>query len=193
VTKYILAGGNDLGFSGYGMSLAEEVYTTVNRPAKILSCFFADPEPWQGELRARDWIVWFRKCFGDETLYDYVRPDTMQSQMLATDVIYLHGGDNQTLVNRLISYPELSQWFEGKVVIGSSAGANFLAQHYWARSKQQVLKGAGILPRNVMVHYGTDDAGGPKTDWQSVEEELTMLDGGRPLLLREGQFQVIEQ
>jgi hypothetical protein len=193
VTTYILAGGNDFGFSGYGTSFAEEVYKTVDRPAKILSCFFADPEPWQWELRARDWEVWFRKYFGNEIVYNYVQPGTVQPQMRAADVIYLHGGDNQTLVGRLVSYPELSQWFEGKVVVGSSAGANYLSQHYWTRSKQQVCKGAGILPCNVMVHCGTDDAGGPKTDWRKVEAELMALDGGRPLLLREGQFQVIER
>jgi hypothetical protein len=195
MTKYILAGGNDRHSEDYGIRLAEEVHKTIDKVPKILSCFFADSEPSQWELRAKDWEPWFSKYFGDDIAYEYAKPDIFIKQIKESDFIYLHGGDNEAMLARLNTYPGLDEAFQGKVVLGSSAGANYLAQKFWTRSKQQVMEGSGILPVNVMVHYGSKDGGfdGEHIDWPDADAKMQAVTstGGELLRIREGQFVVI--
>ena len=196
MTKYILAGGNDRKSADFGTKLSEEVYKSVNRPVKILSCFFSDPEPWQWGLRAKDWEPWFRKYFGDDITYEFALPETFIEQIRRSDCIFLHGGDNDTLINRMQKYSELPSAFEGKTVVGSSAGANYLSHRYWTRSGQQVKQGADVLPVNVMVHCGSSDGsfGQNPNDWESAEASLRDAVGSDDILrIREGNFTIVEQ
>lgn len=191
MTKYILAGGNDLGIDGYGSDLAREIYETVERPANILSCFFATPsELW--DVKEKVWREWFERYFGTDMLWSYAVPETFIQQMNNADIVYLHGGDNGLMFEMLDRYPKLSTYFSDKVIVGSSAGANYLSRHYWARRKQQILRGRDIVPYSVIVHYESREGGVPETDWGSAVRLLRDIQE-EPIKLKEGQFQVIEQ
>lgn len=196
MTKYILAGGNDRQFEDYGVRLAEEVYKTVKRPARILSCFFAVPED-QWRHKTLDREDWFRSCFGADIQYNLARLETLIDQVENADLVYLHGGDsNALMLERMKAFPDIAQALEGKVVVGSSAGANYLSRKFWTRSKRQVMDGSGIVPCGVMVHYGSVDGGfgSGVVDWSNVERAVRAEIGPDAELLKipEGQFVVIE-
>jgi len=191
MTKYILAGGADLRFDDFGLQLAEEVYRTVQRPAKILSCFFSTPSDYWG-LNVETWQPWFRKYFGEDIMWMHALPDTFPDQIRAADVVYLHGGDNDLMLAMLGRYPQLPVLWKDKVVIGSSAGVNYLSRYFWRRRQQKITEGSGILPLSVMTHYESDDPEVPHTNWAKVEENLVALTGENPLRLREGHLRVVE-
>jgi peptidase E len=120
-------------------------------------------------------------------------PETLTEQLTMADVVYLHGGDNTLLLEELGRYPQIPTIFKDMVVIGSSAGANYLSRYFWARREQRVRKGYDIVPYSVMVHHGVTDSGIPRTDWDEAEALLVAQGGDTPLRLREGHFWVIEQ
>jgi len=195
MTKYILAGGNDRLDDSYGLRLAAEIYKHATHPIRVLSCFFADPES-QWQTKASYWEEWLKKFLGDDVQYILGSLDTLVLQLEAADVVYLHGGEsNELIVERMKAFPEIGRAFGGKIVVGSSAGVNYLSRKFWTRSKHQVMNGAGIVPVNVMVHYGSVDGGfknGP-VDWDEADAKMQAAVGAESILrLREGEFVVLE-
>lgn len=194
-TTFILAGGNDRKSPDYGHRLSEEIAKHVTNP-KILSCFYSWPEEtW--EQKAEDWKGWFSNNFTQPFTYDYTRASSLLEQMDAADVIYFHGGDTNLLFEHLPPAEELKKHFQGKITVGSSAGANMLSTYFWSSKRAVFGEGLGILDINVMVHYGALDHEGFKRtpeDWQREEAEFQRRIGGRTIThLPEGQFITIEQ
>lgn len=194
-TVYILAGGNDRKSEDYGYRLSEEIAKYATNP-KILSCFFSAPsEAW--EQKAQDWKGWFSEHFTQPFTYSYAKYKTLLEQIDAADVVYFHGGDTRLLFKHLPETQELKKHFKGKVVIGSSAGANMLSTHYWSSTRGGFNEGRSFLDMNVMVHYHAPDASGYKRtleDWEREEAEFQERLGDRVITpLPEGQFVVVEE
>lgn len=194
-TVCILAGGNDRKSEDYGYRLSKEIAKYATNP-KILSCFFsAQPEEW--EQKAKDWKGWFSDHFTQPFTYAYAKYETLLDQIDAADVIYFHGGDTRLLFEHLPETKELKKHFKGKIIIGSSAGANMLSAHYWSSIRGGFNEGRGVLDMNVMVHYRAPDASGHKRtpeDWEREEAEFQERLGDRSITpLPEGQFVVIEK
>jgi len=189
-TVFILAGGNDRTTSGYGKRLANKIAKHASRP-RILSCFFSAPES-EWAHKAKDWKEWFLTELTQPFTYDYAKPATFLEQMDAADVIYFHGGDTELLFKTLPDVATLKAHFSGKIVVGSSAGANMLSTHYWSSSRGVLGEGLSILDVNIMVHYGSDDKR-IGADWKQEEAEFKKLIGTDKILrLPEGRFVVIE-
>lgn len=194
-STFILAGGNDRKSPDYGHRLSQEIAKHVDNP-KILSCFFSWPqETW--EQKAQDWKGWFSDHFIQPFTYDYAKYDTLLAQIDAADVIYFHGGDTKLLFANLPETEELKKHLQGKVIIGSSAGANMLSRHFWSSTRAAFGEGKGILDINVMVHHGALDHEGHKRtmeDWEREEAEFQKRIGDEEITyLPEGQFVVIER
>jgi peptidase S51-like protein len=191
-TTYILAGGNDRATEGYGERLGQEIAKRVSSP-RILSCFFSWPvESW--ESKSHDWRSWFEKYFGEAITYDYAKKEMFLRQIDSADVIYLHGGTTQLLFDTLPPADSLKKHFEGKTVVGSSAGANILAKNYWSSKRAVPAHGLAIVDINIMVHYGTlGHEGTTRTpdDWIKEERDFQKFIGREVITrLPEGQFVV---
>ncbi len=191
-TTYILAGGNDRITEGYGERLSEEIAKHVTNP-RILSCFFSLPvEIW--ESKWQDWQSWFSRYFGTDVRYDYAKKDTFLEQIDLADVIYLHGGDTRLLFDTLPSIDALKEHFRGKVIVGSSAGANALSKNYWSSKRGVPAHGLGIVGSNIMVHYGTlkhEETTRVSGDWEREEASFQKIIGDEKITcLPEGQFAV---
>jgi peptidase S51-like protein len=196
VTKYILAGGNDRLDDTYGTRLAIEIRKQFAGPVRLLSCFFADPEGVWSD-KASYWETWFRMHLGDDLQYAVASLEQLELQVKTADVVYLHGGEsNELIVERMKAFPDVAEDFAGKVVVGSSAGANYLSCKFWTRSKRQVMDGAGIVPYGMMVHYGSVDGGfgSGSVDWANAERAVRDAVGPDIEILKipEGQFVVID-
>jgi hypothetical protein len=194
-TVFILAGGNDRKSPDYGRRLSEDIAKHITNP-KILSCFFSWPEEtW--EQKAQDWKGWFSDNFTQPFTYDYAKADSLIDQIDVADVIYFHGGDTNLLFEKLPDTEDLKKHFKGKVIIGSSAGANMLSKYFWSSKRAVFGEGLGILDINVMVHYGALDHEGFKRtpeDWKREEAEFQKRIGDKKITyLPEGQFIVMEK
>lgn len=194
VTTYILAGGNDRSTAGYGERLSGEIARNVTNPT-ILSCFFSYPaEEW--EAKAQDWQPWFADYFGSDVRYDYARKETFLEQIDQADVIYLHGGDTRLLFDTLPSADALKEHFKGKVIVGSSAGANVLSKNYWSSKRAVPARGLGIVNSNIMVHYGGLQHEGltrVPDDWKREEAAFQKFIGDEQITrLPEGQFVLVQ-
>jgi hypothetical protein len=195
MTKYILTGGRDRDHAEYGPKLAAELKKTFET-FKILSCFFSETED-QWPALAEKWQRWFEKRVGDIEKYDYARMDTFAQQMAAFDILYLHGGPNRPLFDALDTFGDPRTLLKDKVVVGSSAGANYIAKNFWSSSKQKPYKGRAVLDINVMVHYGApnhEDIPRTQQDWDNEEAEFREFVGTNEKIwhLPEGEIVVIE-
>jgi hypothetical protein len=190
MTTYILAGGNDRSTPGYGERLAAEI-TKLKPNPHILSCFYAWPEAvW--EDKAKTWHEWFEQNFGPRIGYDYASKDRFLSQIDTADVVYLHGGNTAMMLDALPDASQLKAHFEGKIVVGSSAGANVLSTNFWSSTKARPLRGLGLVKLNIMVHYGKlthEKLARTSEDWRREEAEFAKFINGLNIVrLPEGQF-----
>jgi hypothetical protein len=195
MTTYILAGGNDRTTEGYGERLADQITARVTMHPKILSCFFSIPEQ-EWPTKYAQCEEWFAKNFTSGYKYNYAQKDTFLQQIDDADVIYLHGGNTQLLFDAFPSAEDFVKRVKGKIVVGSSAGANILSKKYWSSSRAVPCKGLGILDVNIMVHYGAVNHEGltrTDKDWQREEAEFQAFVGdGEITHLPEGEFVVID-
>jgi hypothetical protein len=195
MTTCILAGGADKKNPSYNTELAAEVRKIAPGPLRVLSCFFAEPrEVWEGKVASR--TDWFKTVFGADTQITLAFPDVFAEQIEACDLVYLHGGDDVLLETYLNRYPDLAELWRDKIVIGSSAGANYLAVKYWTCDWRMVRTGSGLSGLNVIPHfesetYGKEDPRGP-IDWQAAKAELQAVVGDETVtVVSEGEFTVV--
>lgn len=192
-THYILVGGNDRASKRYWLNLQK----AINAPkgAKILSCLFAKPrEDWENRYYTF-WKPLLTAAFEDSTC-EMAKPDTFRKQVAEADIIYIHGGDDALLATYLDKFEDLAEMFEGKVVIGSSAGADYIADHYWGYDWREVRKGRGLVDADVITHFGADTAPTPplvdpreSVDWEKAKEALeNAVKGQKVTTIREGEF-----
>lgn len=160
-----------------------------------MSCFFSAPkEIWQEKARQRK--EWFAHIFEGRLTYDYAKLDTFLDQVDAADIVYFHGGDTALLLSRLPDTEILKKHLAGKVVVGSSAGANMLSTNFWSSMRGVPGKGRGLVAANIMVHYGAPKTGEKvrtPQDWQAEEADFAKHVGGPVTRLAEGRFEVFVQ
>lgn len=194
-TKYILAGGLDRANPDYWENLGKEV--SVKKPIKVLSCFFSQPKhKWKKGLTK--FKPFFARAFGDDVLIDLASAEDFLNQIDDCDVLYLHGGSSHRLKSVLDHFNNLEEHFKNKVVIGSSAGANYLATNGWSPGLRQVMEGSGIVPLNVLVHFGStfeDESVLGPINWDKAYKQLEDYVGKDHKItkLLEGEFVVYEK
>lgn len=194
MTVYILAGGNDRrADSRYGDRVAAIVKKIVANPV-ILSSFLSWPEDEQHQ-HWLDYEPWFKEKFGDVTVLE-AKQDTFYELAEKADVIYLHGGYTSGIMAHMPDFERSKAAFKNKIVIGSSAGANYLSTFCVSPGKGlAVQEGSGILGQPVMVHYRAEtfeDHILSKEAWDKAESELSSVSNGAGIIcLSEGQFTVV--
>lgn len=196
MTKFILAGGSDSQYPNYWQELDRVLASETSNKA-VLSCMFSRDIEDRTEAHHRFDHLFKEHLSSVETIV-HATEEKFYDQIDQTDIVYLHGGSTEKL---LAAIPDTSKFLEavkGKIVIGSSAGANFLSKACYSPSKQALMNGSGILPVGVVVHYGVDSFKEQSFTiqfWQAVADEvrgqLSIED--ILLLLHEGQFVLIQQ
>jgi len=150
-TKFILHGGYTREQNELNEGFFKELTRSVPDGGTILLVYFAsggDIDKFEDDKKRISNFVGNKVVtFVKATENDFI------SQVKNADVIYLRGGNTQTLKNQLSTYPELHKSILGKTVAGSSAGAYVLSKYYYSNSRDEVLEGFGFLPIRVVCHY----------------------------------------
>ena len=188
----LLTGGNDRDVKGYASKIREYF---PDSGVNVASCFFSSPEDTWME-RHNTWDKWFSAHGLNVATHDVVKFDDFEEKINNADVIYFHGGNTKLLIKCLKAY-DLAKLLEGKLVIGSSAGAAMLAKTYWSATYRQPGKGLGIVPANVMVHYGAQNFTNIERsmdDWEQDKQKFMDYAKTKDILcLPEGYIEKIER
>lgn len=199
MTKYVLNSGSAKNFPEKEGAFIKEVISGLGTEIKVLYCFFSQPrEDW--EERYEKYQERFSELVGDEIKlsFELAFPDKFEKQIKRSDVVLIQGGDDHLLKFWLGKF-DLPKIWEGKVVVGSSAGSSALVKSFWTCDWRKCMDGFGILPIKFIPHYksetyGKNDPRGP-IDWEKTYKELAEY-GDKSLTihaLEEGDYIVIEK
>ncbi len=151
-TKFILHGGFTRVVNEQNNSFFRELVANVTQP-KILLCFFAVAEQDRvpelfSELSRR--IV---ELNADKKIEcELATQENFISQLKATNVLYMHGGNTEQLLKVLERFPTFTVDIAGKVVAGSSAGAYALVHKGAAHTSEHSRTGLDLIPIRLIVH-----------------------------------------
>jgi peptidase E len=196
MTLYILAGGSDRSYPHFGPALANLIRQSVVQP-KVLDVFFAVEDALQDE-KYQEWEDWYNTHFGPGISRQLALYESFETQVTWADVIYLHGGETVRIIEALKSYSDkkLKDMFGGKIVVGSSAGTNFLTVGSYSPRAAAEKAGRGLVSVTAVVHYGATDMDGVSYTTEKWREIASIVKKGNPslplLLLPEGTFTAIE-
>lgn len=195
MTIYILAGGGGSEYPEYMAQLGRIVHAEVSMP-KILSCGFSSDDARAEEKFPKHRKV-FEEGFGDFAEFVMAKKEVFVEQVRVADVVYFHGGSTNSLVEAMAAYPGIKKEFEGKIIIGSSAGANYLSSCGFSPSISDIGQSGGIVDAAVVVHYGSAGFNGMTFTpdyWRRAAEMVRQASGkNEVLLLPEGTFAVIRK
>lgn len=195
MTLYILAGGCDGLYPEYIEQLGRVVRTQVIRP-KILFCEFAS-EDVRAEARFLKHKKMFEEGFGSFETITMATKDRFIEEVRGADIIYFHGGRTSTLLDAMQMYSGIKKEFSGKIIIGTSAGANYLSSRGFSPSTGKVSEGSGIVDVAIVAHYGSSGFEGMSFDtgyWKSAVEAVRAASGkDKVALIPEGTFAVFEE
>ena len=195
MTKYILVGGYIHKAQDGGKSFCEELIKDINnKPVKILDCMFARKrEDWQVSIEKDN--VFFSKFIKDFIL-ELADPENFTEQVKNSDIIYLRGGYTLPLIELLNKDLSWIKELEGKVLAGTSAGADAIAKYYAVLKTHRVGDGLGLLPIKFIPHWKSDysDEEVRDIDWDSEYNKLKEYKEDLEIYaLKEGEFKVFNK
>lgn len=192
MTKYILVGGYIHKALDEGKAFCEELVKGIDKkPIKILDCVFARPkESWE-ECLNKDNVL-FQKFIKNFEL-KLANPEKFTEQIKNSDVIFLRGGHTQVLYEFLSRDKNWIKELEGKVLAGTSAGAEVIAKYYHVLSTNRIGGGFSLLPIKFISHWKSKNFDGVEQniDFDKVLKELKNYKEDLPIYaLKEGEFKV---
>lgn len=189
MTTYILAGGNDRTSASYGERLAS-VLGQLRAGSRLLSCFFSQ-DPVDRHERFVEFKGWFDHAFGPTIVVEEAQEENFFDQLKVADILYLHGGETLRLIDALPDFDMFKKAIEGKTIVGSSAGANYLSNVFYSPNARKIRNGSGAAGVATIVHYGATDKMSLE-EWAVVVQDVKKIAQSRVFLLPEGEFVVIQ-
>ena len=193
MTKYILHGGEISRPSVHNQNYFREMVMGLAEPIKILLVYFAREKNRWREFMDYDTEKFKGAANGKkvECVLANNNLAKLLSQVKQSDIIYIIGGRDKALQKGFDGLGDLGKLFHGKVVAGSSAGANMLGRYYYDIERERVERGLDVLPIKVISHYkGSKYAG---NDQARVELLRSHGEDLKIYTLPETEYFVVEQ
>ncbi len=188
-TLYILHGGESSRNTDANDAFFREILSHCHSASpQVLCVYFARPRDrweeafWEDKLR-------FSRA-DKKGLATYLRatpdPDDFRQEVIRSDVIFINGGRQGNLKEMLLSVKDLKSLFEGKIVVGVSAGANLLGIHYYSTVAHEIRHGIGIIPYKIFTHYSSN--------FEHERDQLNHMDYKSDLItIPEEQYYIVEE
>lgn len=196
MTTYILHGGYISKMTdAQDTKLRDTVLEKLNseKPRVAFVPFAGIREVWEGKFAEN--AVFMDRLFGDNYESRLTLPDTFRDVCNWANVIFIKGGDDVLLAHYLNQFEDLTEIFAGKIVIGSSAGADYLSKIFWTCDWRKNMNGRGLVNVAIIPHFGSDYGGDdPRgaVDWNSAEQELRAATDLPIYPIQEGEFEIFE-
>jgi 8-oxo-dGTP diphosphatase len=188
-TKFILHGGFTRKINEQNNTFFQEMVKGIENP-KVLMCFFAVVE----QNRVEELFTELPKRIKDlnpdkEIECTLATQDNFITQLKTADVLYVHGGNTEQLMETLQLFPTFRDEIAGKVVVGSSAGAYVLVAKGVVHTSEHSRAGLGFIPVRLIAHYSSPEL--PPNE-NSVKELLASDAEYELVKLRDCEWQVFE-
>ncbi len=156
MTKYILHGGftdieNELNRTYY-----EECTKGLKSNSTVLFVYFSQEEENVSKLFEEDKSKILKTTKAKNLNLVLATEKDFINQLKIAHTIFIQGGDTDKLLKTIKSFPRFTDELDGKIIAGSSAGAQIFVDCYYSTSKGGVHKGLGILPLSLVCHYESD-------------------------------------
>jgi peptidase E len=192
MTKYILVGGYVRKAKDGGKAFCEELVKGIDKhPVKILDCMFARPrDSWKETFDTDN--EFFSKFINNFEL-ELADPEIFTEQVRLSDVIFLRGGQTRPLLYTLNKNQDWIHEIEGKVLAGTSAGADVIAKYYGVgKTNRTSGEGLGLLPIKFIPHWKSETFKEFDIKWDELFDGLKNYKEDLPIYtLAEGEFKVI--
>ena len=190
MTKYILHGGGTRVDNKSNRSFFQEIAKDVPDGGTILLVYFAVIDG-DHEEHFRNMKEDFIKNSGDKKLnFILATEENFTEQIKDADAIYIHGGDTPTLLRKLSTFPNFADLIKGKVIAGSSAGAQILSTYFQRSQTLEIMEGFGILPIRFIPHYKSPSF---NVDEEAVEKMNKYPNNLELVVLKDYEWKVFEK
>ena len=192
MTKYILIGGQIHRAADGGESFCTELKKNINnKPIRILNCLFARVKS-DWDLKFKDDQNFFSKHLEDFEL-ELAQPENFIEQVKNSDVIFFQGGKPKILMSQLDLNTDWAKEFSGKVIVGSSGGADALVKYYGVGKTSNIGEGLGLIPIKFIPHFkSTQYQGNLDINWDELYNKLDSYKEKLELVtVTDGEFVVV--
>jgi peptidase E len=157
MTKFILHGGSLGKKSEKNQNFFAEVTKGLPVNSKILGIYFAREEYELPDVFEQDKERFLNSFPKKKFQYILAEKDlsVLSDQMREANAIFLSGG-NENYLKEIFREMDLEKLVQGKIISGSSAGANIFSKYYFTNDRDSVEEGFGILPIKTICHYKTE-------------------------------------
>jgi hypothetical protein len=196
MTKYILHGGVNGPQTFDNKLFYQEMIKGFDKPNVLLVYFSREINEYDYLLnRDTNNFKWAEP--GKTCSFVVATEENFKEELAKADVVFMCGGVTTKLLGAMNRMNvDLKELFKGKVVAGSSAGANLISEWHYGNVQKRVMKGSCLLPITIFVHYKAP----PDTEFWKSDEEIAEIEkdliqmSGRDEIIRlpEQKFVVLE-
>lgn len=186
--RLILMGGRPWVSGDKGGHFTNVLFRYFPASVNLAFCIFAQPESEWDETR--NWnISMFDKFSRNRKInYQTMNPENFLAISEWADVIYIPGGNPFNLHSKLTGYGDLRKIWDGKVVAGSSAGADLFYEAFTYLQDKSMGKSLGWVKATCIPHWRDNFNNYTKKDWDWAERECISKYPELPVLcIPEGQ------
>ena len=170
--RLILMGGRPWFAADKGERFTQALFRYFPKEVKLAFCIFAQPESDHEETRKWNTGMFDKFKDGRHINYQTMTPENFAEVSAWADVIYLPGGSTSVLLGKIKASGDVAELWDGKVIAGSSAGANLFCVGYTALSDRKFGEGLGWVKATCIPHWRAKDFEGyTEQDWDSAEQE----------------------
>lgn len=131
------------------------IFKQINT-AKVLFIPFAKDEiDWEKTIQKYQNSI-FLKLFKENRITistAILNPKTLKNQLCSADILFFSGGSELNL-KKLFKKNTIPN--TNKIIIGVSAGTNFLSKFYFSNDREKIEPGLGVLPINTICHFSAE-------------------------------------
>lgn len=179
--RLILMGGRPWFAEDGGKNFVETLFRYYPEQVKLAFCIFAQPEEQWEETRAWNTRM-FDKFKGNRTVsYQTMTKENFAEVSAWADVIYLPGGDSFALSEKLKPF-DVGMLWDGKVIAGSSAGANLMCEGHISLDHKAYGQGLGWVKATSIPHWRSNYNNYTNEDWDLLEQKALSEAPGTPVL-----------
>lgn len=114
-------------------------------------------------------------------------------QLKNAEAVYFRGGRTLKLMRKLEPIKrKLKKAFEGKTILGSSAGAIMLGKYYYDQEQDGIQKGFNLIPAKIMTHYLSKGEYAKVSGKEKLELLKEYKEGLPVYAVKETEFEVVE-
>lgn len=169
--RLVLMGGRPWLGSDHGKSFANTLFRYFPEEVKLAFCIFAQPETDWRETKEVNQKM-FSKYKGKRKLsYKTMTSKNFDEVSKWADIIYIPGGDPFILKQKIDAIGDVGELWDGKVIAGSSAGADLFCIGFVYLQEKTFGQGLGWVKATCIPHWRGDFNDYNDKDWDWAEKE----------------------